>query len=362
MKLIPKSLIFVIGMCLSVLVLAKNEEHGEAMPPAPVEAMTVKATTTQQQVVSTGSLLAIPGIIVRPEISGRITKIFFRPGETVKQGTALVEINPDVNQAQLANAQANLKLQQLNFERFNSLYQTRTVSKAEYDKARADLESARAQVDLQSANLRQTLIRAPFDGKIGLNLINVGDYLTAGKDIASLQSLNPIYVDFPVPEVYLRQISVGQPISLASESYPDAKFTGKVFAIDPLLNQNTRTISVRGVVPNDADELLPGAFAEVTLFTSKPQEAIKIPQTAVVHDAAGNYVYRYVDGKAVKTLVSLGARDQQSVMVLNGLRAGDVVITAGQLKIFADNYPTILMAKDGKPVPPPEMPMKGKKK
>ena len=316
-----------------------------AIPPAMVETATVQYSTVFDQLTATGTLVAIPGVVVKPEISGRITNVYFKSGDEVKAGTPLIEIYPDIMKAQLLQSQAELKLNKLNFDRYAKLYTTRTVSKADYDQAKAAFESSVAKVAQSQASLNQTLIKAPFDGHLGVNLISIGQYISVGQDIVSLESLDPIYVDFTVPEIYTSKVAINQLVKIKSDAYPDDKFQGKIVAIDPLVSQAARSLKVRAEIANKDKKLLPGSFADVVVFVGAAQQVIKVPQTAITYDSNGNYVYRVVANKAVKTLVTLGARDNQNIVVKRGLKVGDTIVTAGQLKISQDGTPVVIVSK-----------------
>lgn len=318
---------------LAVMSLEVYSAPSGKIPPAFVESQVVKFSSRSEQINATGTLVSVPGIIVRPEISGRVTKIYFKSGQDVTAGTQLIEVNSDIVRAQLAQHQATLKLCNLAFDRAVKLFKTHTIAQSELDKARADLTVARAEVDCSEAQLRQSVIVAPFSGRLGLNLVNVGDYVNAGQDMVSLQMLDPISVKFSIPEVYLSKLVVGQDISLRSEAYPQEAFKGKIEAFESLINSENRSLMVRASVPNKDNKLLPGGFVEVSVFMREQKNVIMVPQVAVVFSAQGNYVYKIVDGKAEKAVVSLGERDAQDVVVLSGLTPGDVIVTAGQLKV-----------------------------
>lgn len=332
------------AICFSVAVFAQAPQKPK-IPPAVVEVTKVEYSSNQQKIPATGSVVSIPGIVIKPEISGRVTNIYFKPGDDVAAGTPLIEINPDPLKAQLAEAEASLQLAQLDYDRYAKLYESHVVSKAEYDQKHATLDADKAQVDLASANLRQTLVKAPFSGRLGLNLINLGDYVSPTVNIVSLQALDPIYVNFTLPEIYLKQLAIGQKITVTSDSFGGEVFEGKVLAFDPLVNANSRTINVRGEIPNKDKKLLPGAFAQVILYAGDQNKVISIPETAVVFSPDGNYVYRVINDHAVKTPVKLGERSQQKIVVTEGLNIGDVVVTAGQLKIAGDGTEVILASK-----------------
>jgi len=325
-------------------------KSSQQLPPAVVEIAKIQYSQVCDHLTATGTITAIPGIVVKPEVAGRIVNVYFKSGDKVAANTPLVEIYPDILKAQLVQAQADLQLSQLNFERYAKLYTTHTVSKADYDKAKTAADAAKGKVEQYQANLSQTLVRAPFAGKLGINQVSLGQYINAGQNIVSLQALDPIYVDFAIPETAISKIAAGQTINVRYAGYPNEKFSGTVHAIDPLINQKTRSINVRAAIPNKDEKLLPGAFADVLLFVSKQQQVIKIPQTAVVYDTANNYVYRVIDNKAVKTPVTLGQRDAQNVVIQNGLKENDVIVTAGQMKIARDGAPVIVAHNPEKPI------------
>jgi membrane fusion protein (multidrug efflux system) len=319
-----------------------------AVPPTFVETMTASPSTRPNQVSATGSLVSIPGIAVKPEISGRITKIYFKSGDNTTIGAPLIEINPDLIRAQLADAQAQSQLTKLQFGRFAELYKTHDVSKDDYDKAQANYVSAQAKVENMQAQLRQTNIVAPFSGKLGLCQVNLGDYVNAGQTVlVNLQSLDPLRVDFSIPETYLSKVAIGQAVLLHTDAYPNETFTGKVEAIESLINQNNRTLNIRASVPNKEEKLLPGGFAETILQFGLVQQLIIVPQTAVVYAPDGTYIFKVVDGKAKRVAVTLGERDADSVVVKSGIKAGDVIVVAGQLKLH--DGASVVVAGNKKP-------------
>lgn len=311
-------------------------------PPVYVSTVTAGIVGDQQKISSTGSVIADPGIIVKPEIAGRITKILFKSGSKVVKGDNLAEIYPDIIKAGLQQDQADLKLKLLNFGRFLKLYKKGMISKAGYDNAVAVLDSAKAKVDQDMAVLRQTILVAPFSGKIGISLVNIGDYVNIGQPIVSLQAIDPVFVDFSIPEIYAKNVVEGQTVQISSDAYPNETFEGNVYAIDPLIDATTRSLKVRATIPNKSEKLLPGSFVEVNLLVGKKTQVIKIPQSAVVYDSEGNYVYKVVDGAAKKQIVSLGDRDGKDVVVKKGILAGDIVVTAGQIKISSDGRALVL--------------------
>lgn len=309
--------------------------------PTFVDVITVHPSTRQDQISATGSLISIPGIVVKPEISGRITKIYFKSGDTVAVGAPLVEIYPDLIKAQLVQAQAQAQLTRLQLERSTKLYRTKDVSKDNLDQAQANYNSAQAQVEYAQAQLRQANIVAPFAGKLGLSQVNLGDYVNAGQNIVNLQSLDPLRVDFNISEAYLSKVAVGQTVLLHTDAYPKETFTGKIEAIESLINQNNRTLNIRAIVPNKDGRLLPGTFVEAIPQFGLQSQLIIIPQIAIVYNPEANYVFKMINGRAIKTEVTLGERDSDNIVIKSGIKDGDVIITAGQLKLH-DGSPVVV--------------------
>jgi membrane fusion protein (multidrug efflux system) len=341
-----KAIVFLLAISINLFLatIVGAQSVQQKIPPAVVEVIKVRDSASIDHLTATGNLVAIPGIVVKAEISGRITGIYFNAGGKVKAETPLIEIYPSIIKAELSQAQAELKLAKLNFERMAKLHETHTISHADYDKAKSILESSQSKVEQHQAHLDQTIVRAPFDGRLGVSLVSLGQHIIVGQDIVSLQSLDPIYVDFSVPEVAASKVAVGQSVNVRSDVYPKEVFGAKVCIIDPLINKNTRSLTVRAIIANKEEKLLPGAFADVTLFTSNQKQVIKIPQTAIVHDPNENYVYKVVDGKAVKTIVTTGRQDAQDVVILDGLAVDDVVVVKGQMKIYKSSDPVVVAA------------------
>lgn len=324
-------LLITLFFCGENTIFAAGGNGGNA--PVVVEASEIKLTTDADQTSAIGTLISIPGITVKPEISGRITKISFKSGDFVQKGDVLIEINPDIVKAKLDEAIAKLRLNKLNYSRAFKLYQTHDISKSDFDQAQANYYAAKAQVESAQATLQQSTIVAPFAGRLGLSQVTVGDYVNSGQNIVNLQTIDPLKVDFSIPETYQNKVAIGQQVSLRTEAYPQIIFTGNVEAFESLINQNNRTLNVRANVPNKDGKLIPGGFVEVTLKFSE-QKLIMIPQTAIVYAPDGNYVFKIVANTAEKTPVTLGEKNNNNVVVKTGLKVGDVVVTAGQIKLY----------------------------
>ncbi len=327
----------VFGICFMVLFGLQNvvfaAKAKTAAPPVFIETMTIKPVAKLDQITATGNLLSIPGIVVKPEIAGRITKVYFKSGDVVAKDALLIEINPDILKAELLSRQADLQVKKLNFDRTSSLYKTKDISKSEFDQAQANYDSAKASVEGTQAKLQQATVKAPFAGKLGLSQVNEGDYVNVGQNIVSLQTVDPLKVDFSIPEVYQSKVAVGQKVVFKTDAYPQEKFDGTVEALESLINPNNRTLGVRANVPNNSGKLISGGFVSVSLQFSEEQ-VITVPQTSIVYDPDGSYVYKVVGDKAEKIKIELGAKDSDNVVIKSGLNTGDVVVTAGQVKIY----------------------------
>lgn len=312
----------------SIFAVNNPSDHGIS-----VEVATVQSKPFHKQIIVPGSLRAHQGIVVRSEVDGRITNIYFKSGDIVVVDAPLVQLYKDVVAARLQQSQAELQLAKQDYARMAELYKTHTVSTAEFDKAAAKLNVEAGKAAEYQAQLKQTLISAPFSGRLGLSAVSLGDYVKVGQNIASLQMIDPIEVEFEAPEIYLSNISVGQSVAVTSRSYAKQVFDGKIYAIDSEINMNNRSIIARATIPNVNNKLLPGGFVEVRIDLTRKEPSLVIPQIAVFYDVGQAYVYRVVNNKAIKTKVKLGDRDRENVVVLEGLAANDVVVSAGQLNI-----------------------------
>jgi len=310
----------------------KNASSG--MPPAFVTTAIIQKAVWQDSVKATGSLTAYNGIMIKSETSGRVTKIFFKSGDYVKAGTPLVEIYPDIIKGQLKKAEAQLELSKINYVRYEKLYQKGFYTKADLDQAFTNIKSNEGDVDQLKAQLVQTLIRAPFDGLLGIIQISLGDYLTPGKNIVNLQALNPIWIDFNIPESYFTELKIGQGIDMKTPAVPNQTFSGTVSAMESAIDKNSRLVTIRASIPNEKFQLLPGTYGEVTLKLGQPQEVILAPQSAITYSQKENYVYRIINQKAVKTPVTLGERQENNqIIITKGLHEKDIIVAAGQLKL-----------------------------
>jgi membrane fusion protein, multidrug efflux system len=334
-------------------------------PAAPnsvaVEAIKVGTAAMPQTITAVGSLRSDESITVRPEVAGRISAILFSEGQRVGKGATLVKLDPSINQADVAQARANLKLAKSKFDRAVDLAKSNFISGQAKDEAENNLRVAEASLQLAEAKLAKTEIKAPFSGLIGLRVVSIGDYVKEGADVVNLEAIDPLKVDFRVPEIYMRQVKVGQPLEIALDALPGRTHEGRVYAINPLVDSTGRSIVIRALVKNADTMLRPGMFARVRLITKDQQDALVIPEQAIVPQGDEQHVFRVIDGKAVRTRVAVGQRREGRVEILNGLAAGDTVVSAGQLKLrdgvpvaIAGNGERAVAGGPSKDAPPPD--------
>jgi membrane fusion protein (multidrug efflux system) len=312
-------------------------ETGTAAPmdfAIPVEAAKVKQEALVRSIVAVGSLLANEQVMLQPEFSGKVVTIHFKEGQKVNKGDLLVTLDDSIYRAELNQADARLKLSQANTKRVNELRKKGLSNEQEEDQAVSELGVNRASRALARTRLQKMAIHAPFDGTIGLRSISEGDYLTSGQDIVILVNSNPIKLEFRIPEVYLSEVAIGQKVDVRVDAFRGETFTGEVYAIAPEVDVNGRSFMVRAQIPNHAGRLVPGLFAQVELELERKENALLIPEAALMPAGDKQYVYRIDDGKAVRTEVGLGMREGDRVEIISGLDPGAQVVTAGQMKIM----------------------------
>ncbi len=298
-----------------------------------VEAVKVATAAMPQTITAVGSLRSDESITVRPEVAGRISAILFNEGQRVTKGATLIKLDPSINAADVEQARANLKLAKSKFDRAVDLAKSNFISGQAKDEAENNLRVAEASLQLADAKLAKMEIKAPFSGIIGLRVVSIGDYVKEGADVVNLEAIDPLKVDFRVPEIYMKQVQVGQALEVSLDALPGKTYEGKVFAINPLVDATGRSIVIRAQVKNADTALRPGMFARVRLITRDSQDALVIPEQAVVPQGDEQYVFRIVDGKAVRTKIAVGQRRDGKVEILSGLTGGDTVVTAGQMKL-----------------------------
>ncbi len=299
----------------------------------PVEVAKIERATVNEEVEALGTLAADESVVIAPEIAGRVIALGFKEGERVEKGQLLVKLDTAILDAELKQLQADLNLARDTFERNRSLSQRGVGTQVALDEATAKLASAEARVQLSQAKLAQSAMMAPFNGVVGLRSVSVGDYVSVGKTLITLTNIDPIKVDFRVPEIFLAQVKLGQSISLKVDAVPGRDFQGRIFAVDPVVDVNGRAIRLRATVPNADLVLKPGLFARVTIVVDRRENAMLIPESAVVPDGIGKIVYIVENGKAKRVAVVLGKRLPGKVEIVKGLTPQMIVVSSGQMRL-----------------------------
>lgn len=313
-------------------------------PPAVnVTAMKVEYQPWQPIIKSIGSLRAVQGINVTSEIAGIVRSIHFTPGVFVKENDVLVELNADAEIAQLHSLEAIAELAKITYARDKEQFKANAVSQSTLDADDADLKNKNAQIASQAAIIAKKTIRAPFAGRLGISVINPGQYVNPGDNLVTLQALDPVYVDFFLPQKMLKQISTSLSISLTTDAYPQQPFIGKITTINPIVDSKTRNIEVEATICNAESKLLPGMFGNVEVNIGNQKSFLTLPQTAITFNPYGEIIYIAKEtGKdkkgnptyiAKQTFVKVGETRGDQIAILEGLQEGDWVVTSGQLKI-----------------------------
>jgi membrane fusion protein, multidrug efflux system len=313
----------------------------DTKPAVPVEAAKVIAAPLSEQVTAVGTLLSNEAVTVSSEIPGRLKEIHFQEGQPVEKGAPLFTLDDSVYRAQLDDAEAKLKLAEQTNKRTSTLFTSKYATAQSADEAASNLAVSTAATELARVQLEKTRIVAPFSGIVGLRHVSVGEYITAGQALVNLEAVDPVKADFRVPEKFLPAIRVGQTIRIKVDAFPKDSFEGKVYAIDPRLDVAGRSLLVRAMVPNQDQRLRPGLFARVTVILQLKEDALTIPEQAIVPQGDSQFVFKIVDGKVHLTKVVIGTRREGRVEILDGLAAGDEVVTAGQLKIREGSAVTV---------------------
>lgn len=314
---------------------SKSKDKSGPAPSLGVNGVLVKQTSFDNKLEVTGAVEANESVTLQSEVSGLVTGIYFTEGTNVRKGQLLVKINDQDIQAQLQEALTKQKLSSTNENRAKQLLEKGAISQSEYDTALADFKSLQSQSQLIRAQLAKTSIRAPFNGKVGLRSISMGEYLTPSKPIANLASINPVKITFSVPEKYAGQIKVNSAITFNTDGSAKS-YQGKVYAIEPAINAQTRTLQIKALAQNPNNELLPGSFAKIKLSLSTLNNAILIPNEAIIPVLSGKTVFISSNGKAKQVDVVSGTRTAEDIVIISGLKVGDTVLTTGAMALKPD--------------------------
>lgn len=330
---------------------AASAAGGGRAPAVEVARVEVQRLTDDAQAV--GSLRSRQSVVLRPEVSGRVTRINFRDGERVRRGQLLVQLDDQLPQAQVKQAEAELSIARANHRRNQELVEQKFIAQRQVDESAANLQVAEAKLALARASLARLRIVAPFDGIAGIRSINIGDYLKDGADIVNIEDLEAIYLDFRLPERFQTKVQRGQPALVEIDALPGRRYAAVVQAIDPLVDANGRSIGIRGCIDNRHLQLRPGMFARVTAVFGSREQALVVPEEAIVPQAGRQFVYRLAIGPdqdtriAQRVEVKVGMRQPGRVEVTEGLQPGDVVVTAGQQRIQKDGTPVRVLDLKG---------------
>lgn len=308
-------------------------------PPATVAATHVTTETWQPTLHSIGNLVAINGIEVSAEVGGIVSEIAFESGQQVTLGSVLARLDAQVDKAELVALRADQRLTEIEYKRLQELLPKKAVSKSAFDTARAANQSAVARVTAQEAVVARKTIRAPFTGLLGIRKADIGQYLNPGEGIVGLQALDPIYVDYRLPERYYQQLRVGQPVEVRLDAIPETFFNGAIAAIDSAILEGTRTVQLRAELENPAQILRPGMFADVKALQGEEQSVLTVPHTAISYNTYGDFVLRLSPAEAGLFATELrqvetGQVRAGRVVIHKGLQAGDQVIRAGLNKVM----------------------------
>ena len=305
-----------------------------ARPPVPVLVVNVVTAPATDTFRAVGSLLADESVVIRSEIAGRIGSLDIEEGRRVEKGRVLARLADEEWTAIARQNEATLSLQQLKMTRAVELRDKKVMSQQEYDETQAALDQARAALALARARLDKTVIRAPFSGILGLRRVSPGNYLEAGQELVNLEAIDVLKVDFSVPERFAVQLQPGQTVNVRINAFPGESFPGAVYAIDPRIDETTRSFLLRARIANSDGRLRPGMFADAELVLAVRADALWVPEQAIVPVGEQQFVYRVVNGKALLTLVQLGLRKPGQVEVTTGLEAGAAIVSEGQQKLI----------------------------
>jgi membrane fusion protein (multidrug efflux system) len=321
----------------------KQSMSSQGLPPPTVSTTQASYQEWQPQLEAVGSLRAVRGADLSPEVAGIVSDIHFQQGEDVKAGTLLLELRANDDSAKLESLKAAAELARITYERDKAQFQAKAVSQQTLDTSAANLKQATANVAEQQALVDKKFIRAPFSGRLGIRAVDLGQYLNAGTLIVTLQALDPIYVDFYLPQQTLGVIKVGQQVTARTDAYPNQSFVGEIAVINPEVDLNTRNVQVRAMLKNPDHKLLPGMYASVDIASGRPQRYLTLPQTAITYNPYGATVFLVeVKGKdnqgkpllvARQSFVTTGETRGDQVAVTQGVKEGDTVVTAGQTKL-----------------------------
>ncbi|WP_236588748.1 efflux RND transporter periplasmic adaptor subunit [Amphritea japonica] len=313
---------------------AATAEEQQAPQGLPAEVVHVQSQELIHSIEAVGTLRANESIILRPEQSGKIQQILFSEGSPVEEGTELLVLESSLYQAELQAAKARVSLSRIAYKRAASLVKKKVGSQQDLDSTLAQLRVDQAQQELAQTRLDKMTINAPFSGVIGLRQVSPGDYVNSGQDLVELTDINSMKVEFRIPENQLTNIHTGQQVEIQVDALKGESFTGTIYAISPSVNERGHNIAVRARVPNRGNLLRPGLFVRIQVITGSDDQALMIPEEAIIPQNNNFFVMKVIEGKVDMVPVELGVRQNGQVNILTGLNADEVIITAGHIKLF----------------------------
>ncbi|MBS0350741.1 MAG: efflux RND transporter periplasmic adaptor subunit [Proteobacteria bacterium] len=310
--------------------------------PVTISTSEAKVQPWTSTIQAVGNLTAVNGVDVNSQVPGQVVKVAFQSGQDVKKGNLLVQLDDRLDRQNLQTQMAQLNFVQQDYNRKKALAQQKVISPSELDKANTDLRQAQSVVAAAQLSIAFKQIRAPFNGRLGISQVNVGQYISPGVPLVTIQQMDPLFVDFSLPEQQLRLVYNNQPVEVRVDEFPHQRFPGKISAINSRSDPTTHTIGVRAEIPNPDTKLYPGLFAVVNVILPTQQSVVTVPQTAINYSLNGDSVFVVVNkkdqnGKTIQQVeqrfVKVGDRKDNVAVILSGVQAGEQVVTSGQLKL-----------------------------
>lgn len=356
----------VFGWKLFQSIMTKRFMAKMQAPAVTVSTIKVASLPWQITLKAVGSLRAILGVNVTTELAGMVENIYFTPGAVVKKGTILVQLNAAAEIGQLHSLQAQVELAKITYARDKAQFAVKAVSKQQVDTDEWNLKNLQAQTDQQAATVAKKTLRAPFSGRLGICNVNPGQYLNVGDNVTSLQTMDPIYIDFYLPQQDVAHLKLSQPVTVTSDAFPGKIFKGKITTIEPAIDTSTRNIQVEATLENPKYELTPGMFASASVTVGAPKNFLTLPQSAITFNPYGDIVFivkekgKDGNGKPIlmvnQAFVTTGNTRGDQIQILSGVKDGDEVVSSGQLKL--QNESTIIINNKIQPSnsPAPQLP------
>ena len=343
--------VVVAALCACAYALGADGAEPGQKPAAkpmglPVKTAAARTGTLASEVSAVGTLLANETVVIRPEIAGRVTAIHFNEGQAVAAGARLLTLDAAEIKAQVDASRADERLNAQRAQRAGELFRQNFISQQALDDAREAHKKATAKRQEDEARLARTEIKAPFAGIVGLRQVSAGAYLRAGEDVVRLDKVDTLKLDFRVPEVFLGRLRKDQTVALRVDAFSTEQFNGRVYALETTVDEKTRTVLLRASVPNPSGKLKPGMFVRVTLELGSRNDAVMVPEQALVPRGVKNFVFKVIDGKAALTEVVTGSRTLGEVEITKGVASGELVVTDGQLRL-QNGVPVMLMKDEG---------------